>query len=93
MKAKGKCISALLIIDTFFISFAAGFNSRRVLVVDPSLPPLPVLVQPKDPARSANLTKIPAKEQKLEHSSGSYGSKSHHKKQVKAKTKASHGKP
>jgi hypothetical protein len=40
VNAKGKFVSTLLTIDTFFISFAVGFNSHPVLVVDPSLPPL-----------------------------------------------------
>lgn len=43
MKGMGQFISALLVVDTFFVSYAVGFNSRRVLVVDPSLPPI---VQP-----------------------------------------------
>lgn len=38
MSAKGKVISTLLIIDTFFVSYAAGFNSQHVLMVDPNLP-------------------------------------------------------
>lgn len=37
MKARGLFISTLLVIDTFLASFAVGFNSRHVLVVDPSL--------------------------------------------------------
>jgi hypothetical protein len=32
-------ISCLLVVDTFFVSYAVGFNSRSVLVVDASLPP------------------------------------------------------
>ena len=40
MKAKGIFISTLLVIDTFFISYAVGFNSHPVLVVDPALPPV-----------------------------------------------------
>ena len=47
MKAKGKFISTLLIIDTFFVSFAFGFNSKHVLVIDPNLPPLVPLAQGK----------------------------------------------
>jgi hypothetical protein len=39
MKAKGKFISFLLIVDTFFVSYALGFNTRHVLEVDPKLPP------------------------------------------------------
>lgn len=40
MKVKGMFISTLLVIDTFFISYAVGLNSHPVLVVDPSLPPV-----------------------------------------------------
>ena len=40
MKAKGKFISFLLIVDTFFVAYAYGFHSRQVLVVDPKLSPL-----------------------------------------------------
>lgn len=38
MKAEGIFISTLLVVDTFLVSFYFGFNSRHVLVVDPSLP-------------------------------------------------------
>jgi hypothetical protein len=40
VKAKGIFISTLLVIDTFFVSYAVGFNIHPVLVVDPSLPPV-----------------------------------------------------
>jgi len=40
MKAKGIFISTLLVIDTFLVSYAAGFHSRHVLVVNPKLPPV-----------------------------------------------------
>jgi len=40
MKAKGKFISFLLVVDTFFVAYAYGFHSRQVLVVDPKLPPV-----------------------------------------------------
>ena len=40
MKAKGIFISTLLVIDTFFVSYAAGFHSRHVLVINPKLPPV-----------------------------------------------------
>ena len=53
MKAKGKFISTLLVIDTFLVSYTAGFNSRHVLIVDPSLPPLP-------PATKGNTQVAPA---------------------------------
>ena len=66
MKAKGKLISTLLVIDTFLVCYAAGFNSRHVLIVDPSLPPLP-------PARKGNTQVQPAtsaNKQKLQPSGG-----------------------
>lgn len=40
MKAKGKFISFLLVVDTFFVAYAYGFHSRQVLVIDPKLPPV-----------------------------------------------------
>ncbi len=40
MKAKGIFISTLLVIDTFFVSYAVGFQSRHVLIVNPKLPPV-----------------------------------------------------
>lgn len=40
MQAKGRFISALLIINAAFGGYAFGFNSRHVLIVDPSLPPI-----------------------------------------------------
>lgn len=58
MNAKGMVISTLLIIDTFLVSFAFGFNSRHVKVIDPSMPPYqppaaslpPTKATPKTPA-------------------------------------------
>jgi hypothetical protein len=95
VKAKGKFISTLLVMDTFFISFAAGFNSRHVLVVDPSLPPVPPVVQPKSAEKRAEAepTKTQAKEKTAEHASGSHGSKAGHKPHGHAKTKTSHVTP
>lgn len=40
MKAKGRFISTLIVINAFFMGYAYGLNSRHVLAVDPSLPPL-----------------------------------------------------
>ena len=40
MKAKGRFISFLLVVDTFFVAYAYGFHSRQILVVDPKLPPV-----------------------------------------------------
>lgn len=54
MKAKGKFISTLMIIDAFFMGYAYGFNSRSVAVVNNSLPPL----------KAAEPSKAAAKEDK-----------------------------
>ena len=67
MKARGICISALIVIDTFFVSFAVGFNSQSVLVVDPSLPPLAPMASPP---KTADLSKKPAVDSKLEKAPG-----------------------
>lgn len=55
MKAKGIFISALLVVDTFLMSYAAGFHSRHVLVVNPKLPPVvqKQLEKPSVPAATA----------------------------------------
>ncbi len=86
MTGMGKVISTLLVIDTFFISFAVGFNSRKVDVVDPTLPPL---VQPAAPAKSTEPAKAPIKDKKSEHSPATEGAASAHKKHTPGKTKHS----
>ncbi len=40
MKTSGLFFCAVLLVDTLFISYWVGFNSRHVLIVDPTLPPL-----------------------------------------------------
>lgn len=40
MKAKGKFISFLLVVDTFFAAYAYGFHCRHVLVIDPKMAPV-----------------------------------------------------
>lgn len=40
MKPKRMFVTLLLVVDTFLVSYAVGFNSRQVLVVDPSLSPV-----------------------------------------------------
>ncbi len=55
MNAKGRFISTLLVINSFFASFAIGFNSRHVLVIDPSLPA--VNIDKKQPDRSQEAKK------------------------------------
>jgi len=53
VKVKGQFVSFLLIIDTFFVSYAVGFNSRHVLVVDPKLPPFVAKPEVKKEAKTA----------------------------------------
>ena len=57
MKARGKFISFLLIVDTFLISYAVGLHSRQVLVVDHKMKPV---VVPADTALPGGV-KEPAK--------------------------------
>lgn len=42
MKAKGKFISFLLIVDTFLGSYYLGVHGKQVLVVDPLMKPSPI---------------------------------------------------
>ncbi len=75
MSGKGRFISALLAVNAFFIGFAYGFNSRKVLIVDPSLPPIqtekapvkqvvpPVPTNQKKPVEAKKIT-APAKAKK-----------------------------
>ena len=66
MKAKGKFISFLLVVDTFFVAYAYGFHSRQVLVVDPKLPPvvqkkvMEKTESPKNPKNIKGTGKAPA---------------------------------
>lgn len=39
-------ICSLLVVDTFFVSYAIGLNSRTVKVVDPTMAPKPAAVEP-----------------------------------------------
>jgi hypothetical protein len=50
MKAGGMFVSAILIIDTFFVSYYLGVHSRTVDVEDPTMKPVEKLVPPKPPA-------------------------------------------
>lgn len=61
MKAKGRFISALLVVDAFLIAFAYGFNSRSVAVVDPSLPPVKPQSVEAATAKPATAKASPAK--------------------------------
>jgi hypothetical protein len=59
MKAKGMFMSALLIGDAFLVSYAIGFNSRHVQVVDPTMKPVAAAIETK-PAPTAE-TKVTPK--------------------------------
>jgi hypothetical protein len=79
VKAKGNIISFLLVIDTFFIAYAAGFNSHPVLVVDLSLPPLAkpepkaAVESKKSSDKTAEKTNSPRQDAKSEPKSGAHG--------------------
>ena len=65
MKAKGRFISFLLVLDTFFVAYAYGFHSHPVLVVDPKLPPLvPRQELPKQELPKQELEKQPINDDK-----------------------------
>ena len=79
MKAKGIFISTLLVVDTFLMSYAAGFHSRHVLVVNPKLP---TVVEKKVEAKPAPVStpakKTDAKDGHVKHASkGSHSAKTH----------------
>jgi hypothetical protein len=74
LKAQGVFICTMLVIDTFFVSYACGFNSRHVMVVDPALPPIQIKPdttatdhkaatpdKDKDKTDAASKTKTPTK--------------------------------
>jgi hypothetical protein len=70
VKTKGLFISVLLVIDTFLVSYAAGFNSNSVLVVDPTLPPYkaPEVAAPAASSSEKDSTKgVPQPSQTPEH--------------------------
>jgi len=61
VKARGIFITTLLSINAFLGGFAYGFNSRQVLVIDPSLPPV-VPAKVAEPAKAIVPVKaVPAK--------------------------------
>ncbi len=49
MRGKIRFITFLAAIDAYLIAFAVGFNSRHVLMVDPSLPPIKTKAEEKKP--------------------------------------------
>lgn len=84
MRAKGIFISTILVIDTFFVSYAVGFNSRQVLVVDPTLAPLtpPPAAGGKAAGRGDDAAAVPAGKKKEPGAAPSAGKK---KEQAPAK--------
>lgn len=81
MKAKGIFISTLLVIDTFFVGFTYGFNSREVLIVDPSLPPLPAPAAVKHEKTTTHKTQDhKAKDSKTGETDKKKQHKTHHEK-------------
>ena len=55
MNFMAKFIATLIIIDTFLVSYALGFNSRHVLIEDPSIKAAPPAAVVKvDGAKSAD---------------------------------------
>ncbi|MBC7996303.1 MAG: hypothetical protein IAF58_00055 [Leptolyngbya sp.] len=81
MKAKGRFISLLLVVDTFFVSYAFGFHSRHVLIVDPKLPPVVKKVEAKALPTKV-ITKIPVSK---DHSKNLHDKKGHTKNAAKPK--------
>ena len=56
MSGFGKFIGFLLIVDSFFVCYYLGFNSRHVLVVDPTMQPV-VAKQAEKAADKTDATK------------------------------------
>jgi hypothetical protein len=54
MRAKFVFVSTILTMNALFIGYAVGFNSRKVLIIDKSLPPY------VNPATAASANKKPA---------------------------------
>lgn len=103
MKAKVQFIGSLAMINAYLIAFAYGFNSKPVLVIDESLPPLPKpAAAPAKKSETKAAEETAAKEttgketadkekqsrSKSKSKSGS-GSKSKSKSKTKSKTKKS----
>lgn len=90
MRAKGKFISFLLVVDTFFVAYAYGFHSRQVLVVDPKLPPVvrkknSEKIEKNDSAGKAIVTgKASVVKPLSKHESKKHESKPHESKKVSA---------
>ena len=93
MKAKGRFISLLMIVNALLGGYAAGLNSRHDDVVDPSLAPLPATgAAPEKKRTELPLSKVSAvnsenkdKKTTLHHGAGK---KSGHGKQGQSKSKS-----
>jgi hypothetical protein len=81
VKASGIFVSAILVIDTFLVAYAVGFNSRHVLMVDPTMKP--VAAKPA-PAEQDKTEKIKATAEDKSAAKGTTEKSSH-----KASTKTS----
>jgi hypothetical protein len=77
MKAKGVFISAILIADAFLVSYAIGFNSRHVLVVDPSMKAVAPPADVKSDAKKPPVEALPVK--KMETTKPKVKGKTHKK--------------
>lgn len=77
MKAKGIFISTLLVIDTFLVSYAAGFHSRHVLVINPKLPPVVRKTQDKVVAPAVTPAKNSG-DKNAQHVKGTHTAKDDH---------------
>lgn len=92
MKAKGIFISTLLVIDTFFVSYAVGFQSRHVLIINPKLPPVVQKkveakpIPPPAPAKKGDTKN--AHNGKDAHASKTHGKSTHKTEVDKSKTSA-----
>lgn len=84
MQAKGRFISTLLVINAFLGGYAFGFNSRHVLVIDPSLPPLKI-----EKKAVETKTETPAKFDKVVEKKDSEPGKKKHAKHHKIKEETS----
>ena len=87
MKAKGKFITALMMLNAVFGGYALGFNSRHVDVIDPTLPPLEI--EKKEPAihhsKAASHEKHNEKNSKTKHAIGTNQDTLHEKKEHEGK--------
>ena len=88
MKPAGMFVSSILVIDTFLVSFYLGFNSRHVLVVDPSLKPVASAAE-ENPSSSSPQAKKPdaAKDSTKNSKNSTVSGKTHGAKKGSSGTK------